>query len=340
MGIRCDDKWYGRGPNSFQHFAAALDSGFKQVPGARQSLTGLLADRDQPAIARATALSMLSTIAWSPNDAAVRVGITDASPLVRRATARALSNSDPATGAATLAPLLNDPIRSVRIETAEMIAGTPTIALPINVAKSVDRATDEYLAAQELNADRPEAHTNLGLLYAREKHLGLAEAELKTALSLDPAFTPAAVNLADLYRDADRDAEGERILEEAIRRSPNDASLQHALGLLMVRQKRGNDALNLFAIATRLDPGNARFSYVYAIALTDAGQTGAAIKTLQGNLTQHPYDRDSLAALVSLCDQAGKSLDALKYAQRLYELDPENPQVRQMLKTLNGQSRR
>jgi predicted Zn-dependent protease len=106
----------------------------------------------------------------------------------------------------------------------------------------------------------------------------------------------------------------------------------------MVRQKRGHDALNLFTIATRLDPGNARYSYVYAIALTDAGQIGAAIKTLQGNLTQHPYDRDSLSALVSFCDQAGKSLEVLNYAQRLYELDPEDPQVRQMLRTLNGQS--
>jgi predicted Zn-dependent protease len=106
----------------------------------------------------------------------------------------------------------------------------------------------------------------------------------------------------------------------------------------MVRQKQGNDALNLFTIATRLDPGNARYSYAYAIALADAGQTGAAIKTLQGNLTQHPYDRDSLAALVTFCERAGKSLEALNYAQRLYELDLEDPQVRQMLKTLSGQS--
>jgi hypothetical protein len=51
----------------------------------------------------------------------------------------------------------------------------------------------------------------------------------------------------------------------------------------------------------------------------------------------HPYDRDSLAALVSFCDRAGKSLEALNYAQRLYELDPEDPQVRQLLKTLDSE---
>lgn len=221
------DKWYGRKPVGYQHFADALYAGIQQAPGARQSLTDLVADRDQPAIARATALSVLSTVARSPTEA-VRAGITDASPLVRRAAVRASSNSDPAATASIPAPLLSDPVRSVRIEAAEIIAGTPTIALPINVAKFVDRATDEYIAAQELNADRPEAHMNLGLLYAREKDLDRAEVELKTALSLDPSFAPAAVNLADLYRAQNRDSEGEQILKDAINRSPNDGSLQHA----------------------------------------------------------------------------------------------------------------
>jgi len=320
------NKWYGRKPVGYQHFADALYSGLQQAPGALQSLSHLLADRDQPAIARATALSMLSTIARSPNDAAVRAGITDPSPLVRRAAVHASSNSDPATAASILAPLFRDPVRTVRIEAAEIIAGTTTIALPINIAKSVDRATDEYIAAQELNADRPEAHMNLGLLYAREKHLAQAEAELQASLSLDPSFAPAAVNLADLYRTQNRDSEGEQILKDAINRSPNDGSLQHALGLLMVRRKQRQKALTLLAAAAQLDPANAKYVYVYAVALSDAGQTEAAIKILQSNLTQHPYDRDSLSALVSFCDQIGKPDEALTYAQRIYQLDPEDPQ--------------
>jgi len=135
----------------------------------------------------------------------------------------------------------------------------------------------------------------------------------------------------------DRDPEGEQILKEAINRSPNDGSLEHALGLLMVRQKRGQKALALFAAAARSDPANARYTYVYAVALNDRGQTRTAIETLERNISVHPYDRDSLAALVSFCDRAGKSLEALNYAQRLYELDPEDPQVRQLLKTLDSE---
>jgi tetratricopeptide (TPR) repeat protein len=277
---------------------------------------------------------MLSTLAPSPTDVAIREGITDASPLVRRAAARALANSDSATTATALAPLLSDPVRAVRLETAEALAGLPAEDFSASDADVLARSTDEYIAAQLLNADRPEAHLDLGLLYAREKHFDRAEAELKTALSLDPAFTPAAVNLADLYRSQGRDAEGQQILVEAIRRSPGDASLQYTLGLLMVRQKEDQKALALFAAATRLDPANARYAYVYAIALNDSGQTGAAIDTLERNLTQHPYDRHSLAALVSICDRAGKPALALTYAQRLYALYPEDQQLRETISTL------
>jgi tetratricopeptide (TPR) repeat protein len=328
------DKWYGRIPVGFQHFAEALQSATEDGPGARQSLTDLIADHEQPAIARATALSMLATYAPSPADAAVHAGLKDDSSLVRRAAARTLSNSDPTTSASVLAPLLSDPVRAVRMETAEVLAHVPADTLPADVAGSFSSATDEYATAQELNADRPEAHMNLGLLYAKENRFDKAEVEFTTALSLDPSFAPAAVDLADLYREQKRDQAGERILEDAISRSPNDASLQYALGLLMVRAGQRARALDLFGAAARIDPGNARYAYVYAVALNDAGQASAAIDTLEACIRVHPYDRDSLVALVSFLERAGDPAKALTYAQRLSELEPANGEVRQMLETL------
>jgi tetratricopeptide (TPR) repeat protein len=329
------DKWYGSAARGFQRFAQALDAGSSGAPGAQQSLERLIADREQPAIARATALSMLSPYAPPPTDAAISIGVSDDSALVRRAAARALSNSDPAASANALAPILRDPVRAVRIEAAEVLAGLRADNLPAEVGAAFNRATDEYIGAQQLNADRPEAHMNLGILYTKENHLDKAEVELKTALSLDPSFVPAAVNLADLYRGQNRDEDGERVLEDAIGRSPDDASLEHALGLLMVRKKRTAQGLDLLAAAARSDPSNARYVYVYALALNDAGQTNAAIETLENSIKAHPYDRESLAALVNFLEQAGDPAKALTYAQRLDELEPENPQVRRMLKELN-----
>ena len=332
------NKWYGHAPSGFQHFAETLNAGVAGAPGAQQWLERLMTDRDQPAIARATALSLLANYALPPTDEAIRAGVRDDWALVRRASAHALSNTDPASSANALTPLLGDPVRSVRIEAAEVLAGLPANNLPADAAGAFSRATDEYVSAQQLNADRPEAHMNLGLLYARENQLDKAEAELRTSLSIDPSFAPSAVNLADLYRAQNRDDEGERVLKDALIRLPNDASLDEALGLLMVRQKHGAQALDLLGGAARGDPGNARYAYVYAIALNDAGKTRAAIETLESSIKAHPYDRDSLAVLVNFLKQSGDIVEALAYAHRLDELEPNNPQVQQQLKELREHS--
>jgi predicted CXXCH cytochrome family protein len=330
------NKWYGHTPDGFQRFAKILDAGSVGAPGAQQSLERLVVDGEQPAIARATALSMLASYAPAPSDAAVRAGVADESALVRRAAAHALSSSEPVASAGVLAPLLGDPVRAVRIEGAEVLAGLPVDNLPPDIAAAFNHATEEYINAQELNADRPEAHLNLGLLYARENHFDKAEAELKTALSLEPSFAPGVVNLADIYRAQNRDDEGERVLKDALSRSPNDASLEHALGLLMVRQKRGAQALDMLGAAARGAPGNARYVYVYAVALNGTGHTAAAIETLESSIKTHPYDLDSLTALMSFLEQAGDRAKALIYAERLEQLEPDNAQVQEMLKELQG----
>lgn len=334
------DRWYGHPPEGFQRFAEVIDAGSIGAPGAPQGLRRLVNNRDQPAIARATALSMIATFDPPPTDAAILVGVGDDSALVRWAAARALANSDLATGASTLAPLLSDPVRAVRIEAAEVMAATPADTLSADAARSLERATDEYVAAQELNADRPEAHMNLGLLYARGNRLEKSESEFKTALSLDPAFAPAAVDLADLYRAKNEDQAGEHILRDAIGHSPTDASLRHALGLLLVRQKSSTQALNFLAAAAHIEPDNPRYAYVYAIALNDAGQSSAAIETLESSVNAHPYDRDSLAALVSFLQQAGDHHKALAYARRLQALEPADPSLQQTIKTLGEQRHR
>jgi tetratricopeptide (TPR) repeat protein len=318
-------KWYGHTPQSFQRYADTFHEAAEGAPGALQALRALARDSDQPAIARATALAQMAEYAPPADDPTVRQAVTNESALVRRSASAALSNSEPTASAPVLAPLLADPVRSVRIDTADVIAALSPPSPALN------RALDEYVAAQQLNADRPESHLNLALLFVKQKKLPDAEAQLKEALSLDPSFAPAAVNLADLYRMQKRDAEGEATLRAALLRSPSDPSLLYALGLAMVREGQKAKALNLLAEAAKGDPSNPRYAFVYAVALNDAGESTAAIATLEGALKSHPYDRDSLGAIITCFAQAGDRKDALEYARRLYELEPDNPQLREML---------
>ena len=332
-------KWYGHAPSGFQKFAQTLNDARRGAPPARQELSALIADRQQAAIARATALSLLAPSAPDPAKAAVAIGMKDDSALVRRATAQALSNLDLQQNPGGPTQLLSDPVRSVRIQMAEVMAGVGSAEFPAEVSAALDGAIAEYIAAQELDADRPEAHMNIALLFQRQGQTSRAEAELRTALLLEPSFVPAAVDLADLYRGLGRDADGENVLRSALIRTPEEPSLLHALGLLMVREKQIPRALELLSDATHRDPANPRYAYVYAVALGDFGRTPEAITVLKTSLKFHPYDRDSLHALINFLQQAGNYTEALIYAQRLNELEPDNPEVRQTLSELSGRNR-
>ncbi len=147
---------------------------------------------------------------------------------------------------------------------------------------------------------------------------------------------PAYVNLADLYRARGADGEAETILRAGVAKVPKSAALHHALGLSLVRQKRYADALKEFAQASRLDPANARYAYVEAIALYDTGQTQQGLKVLEAALKRHPYDRDVLSALASYAARAQNRDAALGYVKLLRELDPENPSYAQMEKQMGG----
>ena len=134
------------------------------------------------------------------------------------------------------------------------------------------RAADEFIAAERFNADRPEHRTNLGGFLADRGEMAAAEQEYRAALQLDTRFVPAWANLADLMRLQRRETEAEAILREGLEQSPQDATLHHALGLSLVRQQRGPEALRELKRATDLDPRNERFAYVYDVAREELSQ--------------------------------------------------------------------
>jgi predicted CXXCH cytochrome family protein len=316
-------KWFGPTRASFQEFGPALQAARLDAPWAQRSLAELVSNSSQPAIARATALEILATIDGVSNRDRIEKAAEDSSPLVRRASATMLSSSNPDAHFSEISRLLSDPVRAVRIEAAASLASVPRNRLPASLVGALDHASAEFVSAQELSADRPEAHLNLALFFTRQGKFSRAESELVAAVSLDPSFAPAAINLADLYRQLGREDEAEGVLQKARLRSPDDASLLYALGLLKVRKKENAEARGLFAAAARLDPSNPGYAYVYAIALNDAGNTKAAIETLERAVKLHPYDRDSLFALVGFCEHIGDRSKAVRYARALNALTAE-----------------
>jgi predicted CXXCH cytochrome family protein len=310
--------WYGHPPQGYQAYAAAFEAAASDAPDAAAQLRALAADATQPAIARATALADLEPGSRS-SLTALAAALRDPEALLRFGALQALGRAPLELRVSLAAPLLSDPVRIVRGEAVTVVAPVPAEQLDAAQRAAFERAGAEYVETQRYNADRPEGRVNLGTYDANRGDAGGAEAEFRAALRLDPAFVPAYVNLADLYRVTARDADGERTLRTGLERVPDNAALHHALGLALVRLQRMDEALAELKRAAMLDPGDARFAYVYAVALHSAGDAQAAIATLETALAKHPDDPDILQALASFHAERGDSEAAGDYAKRLQE---------------------
>ena len=265
-------------------------------------------------------------------------GLADPDPLVRIGALDMLENLRADHVWPWVSPLLADPVRGVRIRAASLLAPVPTPSQPPADRERFERAATEFIAAQRSNAERPEARTTLGNFLAQRGLTADAEAEYKAALRLSPQYATAAINLADLYRQLGRDAEGESALRAAIAVSPREAAAHHALGLTLTRLRQPDAALAEFRKAAELEPGHARYQYVFAVALHSSGRGGEASALLKEALTHHPADRDILSALIAFSRTAGDAAAALAYAERLAVIRPDDQNLARLIEQLRGQT--
>lgn len=326
-------KW-GDSGHGFQNYAGAFDAAWTGKPDSVALLAALVRDQDVPAVARASALTELAPSLSPAKLDLARAGLSDPDPMVRIGALDMLENAPAQQIWTMVAPLLSDQVRGVRIRAAALLASIPSANLTAADRDRFEQAAAEFVVAQKLNADRPEARAALATFYAQRGLPSDSESEYRAALRLDPRYTPAAINLADLLRQTGRDGEGREALRAAIQTSPQDAGLHHALALALVRARQSDEAVSELRRAAELDPGQARYGYVYAIALNSAGRRQDALVVLQGNLARHPADRDTLTALVSISRDAGDPVSALDYAQRLARIAPDDRSIAGLIKDL------
>lgn len=318
--------WYGHNAASATHERVAttftaVDAG---ALDGQSLLRALASDTTQSSIARATAFAELNPPRDAASLATLTDGLRDASALVRFGALQTVEQFPVETRVRLAEPLLSDPTRAIRIEAARMLAAATLEQLSPERQTAFQRAASEFVETQRYNADRTEARVSLGTFLAERGDAAGANVELESAIRMGPSSIPAYVNLADVYRAQGRDADGERVLREGLSEAPRSGALHYALGLALTRLNRGDTALREFARAAGLEPGNARFAYVHAIALHSSGKLDAAIDQLKAALTLHPANADILNALAKFYAERGDAEQAKRYAEQLRTLSP-NP---------------
>ncbi|MEW5251415.1 tetratricopeptide repeat protein [Microbulbifer sp. 2201CG32-9] len=301
------------GPPEEQHFGAALYAGRKGLPGAEAQLLRLITDESQPAIARATAVTMLPRY-LSPKSAPILQAIAQGdNALLNLGLAQALEMVPGNIRPAFAIPLLYDNSRVVAALSANSLVGAPLETYPRDIRQQFDLALNHYRISETFNADRPESLTNLATMHWQEGNTQLAETMFKRALAKAPYYTPAYINLADLYRVSNREKEAEALLRRGLQQVTNPEPVQHSLGLCLVRQQRSHEAMEYLRKAAEGTDTSSRYIYVYAIALNSEGRTDSALAVLERGLQRFPNDGGIIRALASLYHQSGNDKKAQHY---------------------------
>lgn len=311
------------GARSADGFAEAFHAARRHEPHAEQGLIELVAAGTAPSIVRATALVELRNLASPALPTMLMRASNDPSPLVRRAVAVAARDLPPAQRVELVRPLLRDSARTVRVEAVAASLGMDVRPWSERDREALKKATVEYLEARSHNADRAEGLVDLAHVAALAGDFEHAEENLREALDLDPTFTAAYVNLADLYRSQGREQEVETLLRRGLAQAADQATVELALGLTLVRLDRHADAVKHLQRAHALRPESVRFGYVYAVALYDQGRRQAALRTLEEMQRRYPGNRDILRLLVAYNRQLDRTADAERYATLLEELGGE-----------------
>jgi tetratricopeptide (TPR) repeat protein len=277
---------YPHPKQGFQTFGNAFAALERGSADAAPQVLGIARDPQQPAIVRASALRRLARTGAAVDPSLLSASLRDPNELVRAAAAEAAAGQ-----ADLLQPLLNDALRSVRLNAFQGMQPQ---------AGEWQNVNAEFIAVQKFNADRPEARANLGNTLFDQQDIMGAQAAFQSAIKLDPGFSMAYLNLADSFRALGDEANAEQTLREALQKGREDiATVQFALGLSLVRQGKYQAALTALAEANRREPDNSQFTYTYAVALHDRGNKQAALNLLEAAIARRPNQRQ-LAELLDI----------------------------------------
>jgi predicted CXXCH cytochrome family protein len=275
------------------HYALAIAAGRRDDPIAVQKLLKVVRDKGnkefRPVI-RAGAITLLSRI---PTDQATDEifsvcvdGLSDTDSWVRFASLGALAAQPDDVKLKHLTPLLNDPVRAVRTETARVLARNAFTLTEDNVKKSFENAKQEYVTAQKVDNDQAAAYLNLAVLEhdlaaskieevnrwleasvqgsqtsavdeAQKTALPLIERLTATSLEyyrqsleIDGDFLPSRINLAMLYHERGNNIAAEKEFREALRIEPENGNTAYSLGLLLAELHRSEEAVAMLRQAS------------------------------------------------------------------------------------------
>ena len=173
-----------------------------------------------------------------------------------------------------------------------------------------DRAIELLQTADLVFQGRPEARTNLAVMYTNrgeyEEAVEWYNKTLETLRSEDVQYLPAAqraeyaelesdaiFNLAQLYNRMDRRTDAIALYREYIADNPDDATVKTQLALALSAAGQEQEAAQMFAEVLNMEGLDDTDYYQIGIGLFNAGRFEDAVTAFERSIAANPYFRDA-----------------------------------------------
>lgn len=327
--IEWAERWYGARMNRPTRERARLWAIARS--GARSAVPALVVQSRTNAIPlwRASATSLLRRWAHEPPvTAALLAGLRDPDPLVRVMAVRSLDGlgpqlPEPLTRA--LDPLLDDPVRAVRVEAAwaDRLTVDPR-----------SRAGQDLLGQLAVNADQPAGQLQWGVWHMDRGQLDAGLAACARAVAWDGGSAPLREAYAIALSSHGKMKEALLELKAAVRLAPRHGDLQFKLALALNEAGQRAEALAALEQAVQFDADHPRAWYNLGLARNEAGDSERAIAALLKAETLNPADPMPPYAAATILAQRGQLEEARRAAERALDIEPQFQQARELLRSL------
>jgi tetratricopeptide (TPR) repeat protein len=320
------NKWYGE--KKKVHYASLLADAYEGKAGADSGLLKMINNNLYPEIIRATAIGYLSNYQSGQARDALRKALNDPDPLLRYTAVENFIAADSAELLRVLVPLLNDPVKSVRIEAASRLSTFRKNAFSEIQYGLFQKALDEYKKSQEYVADFPMGRHNLGNYYSKMNEIDKAEENYREAISIDNLFYPSKSNLALIYYQQGKTEAAAALFKDLIANHPDVMDGYYYLALLYGEQKKYSEAIVLLETASTKAQSNARIFYNLGLLYQMTSQNEKCVATLMKGLALEPCNYDLLYALFAFYMNQNDRIKATPYLERLRACFPNEKQVK------------
>jgi tetratricopeptide (TPR) repeat protein len=187
-------------------------------------------------------------------------------------------------------------------------------------ALGIFAATTQKAATSSPNTSEAARLNNLGAAYMNQQLFEKGLKSFQEAAALDPALQVAALNQGIALLNLTRIDPAKALLEEAVKKNPNDPHAWFSLGLLYKNSDNPQGSVDAFRHVTEIDPNDADSWYFLGAANAQLKQYLQAIDAFQHALQLNPLHASAEFGIARAYQQSGDAAQARQHLVRFQHI--------------------